>query len=84
MYRCVDLHVHSCDACQHYKQDQGHGQGAHPPGEDVFVPFEEISTDLTGPWSIDIAGQTLQIQALTSMESATTLAEVFHIEDRSL
>jgi hypothetical protein len=50
----------------------------------VSVPFEEIAADLIGPWSIHIADQTLQIQALTIVDTATTLAKVIHIEDRSL
>jgi hypothetical protein len=56
MHRRIDTHIHFCDACQHYK-DQGHGQGAHPPREAVSMPFEEIATNLIGPWSIDINGQ---------------------------
>jgi hypothetical protein len=45
--------------------------------------FEEMAANLIGPWSIDIAGQTLQIQALMIVDTATTLAEVIHIEDHS-
>jgi hypothetical protein len=78
----IDAHVHSCDACQRYK-DQGRGQGALPPRQDVSTPFEEIAADLIGPWSIDINGQTLQIQALTIADIATTLAEIVRIEDQS-
>jgi transposase InsO family protein len=82
MRRRIDAHVHSCDACQRFK-DQGRGQGALPPRNDTSIPFEEVAADLIGPWSIDINGQTLQIQALTIVDTATTLAEVIRIEDRS-
>jgi hypothetical protein len=47
------------------------------------VLFEEITADLIGPWSINIPCQTLQIQALTIVDTATTLAEVIRIKDRS-
>jgi hypothetical protein len=35
------------------------------------VPFEEIAANIIGPWSIDINGQFLQIQALTIMDTTT-------------
>jgi hypothetical protein len=76
----MDAHVHSCDACQRYK-DQGRGQGTLPPREDVSVSFKEIAANLIGPWSIEINGQFLQIQALTIVDTATTLSEVIRIED---
>jgi transposase InsO family protein len=71
-----------CDACQHYK-DQGHGQGALPPRDDISMPFEEIAADLIGPWSIDINGQILQIHSLTIVDTSTTLAEVIRIKNGS-
>jgi hypothetical protein len=86
MQRCIDAHVHSCDACQHYKDQgrgQGRGQGALPPQEDICMPFKEITAGLIGPWSIEIDGQFLQIQALTIVDTATTLSEVIWIEDQS-
>ena len=55
MQRHIDVQVHSCDECQRYK-DQGHGQGALPPRDDVSMPFEEVAANLIGPWSIDING----------------------------
>jgi hypothetical protein len=48
------------------------------------VPFEEIAANLIGPWSIEINGQFLQIQALrTIVDTATALSKVIRIEDRS-
>jgi hypothetical protein len=48
------------------------------------MSFKEIATDLISPWSIGINAQTLQIQALAIVDTATTLAEVVRIKDRSL
>jgi hypothetical protein len=48
------------------------------------MPFKEVAANLIGPWSININGQILQIQALTIVDTATTLAEVICIEDHSL
>jgi hypothetical protein len=74
--RCrVDNHVHSCDSCQRYK-DAGRGQGILPPREDTSVPFGEVTVNLVGPWSIDINAATLDVQALTIINIATTLSEV--------
>jgi hypothetical protein len=83
MQRRIDAYVHLCDTCQRYK-DQGHGQGALPPREDISMLFKEIAAGLIGPWSINIHGPTLQIQALIIIDTATTLKKVVWIEDRSL
>jgi hypothetical protein len=40
------------------------------------LPFEDIAADLIGLWSINIAAQPLQIQALMIIDTATTLTEV--------
>jgi hypothetical protein len=48
------------------------------------MPFKEVAANLIGPWSININGQILQIQALTIVDTATTLAKVICIKDRSL
>jgi hypothetical protein len=42
-----------------------------------------VAVDLVGPWSINIDGNTLNIQALTIINIATTLSEVICIEDKS-
>jgi hypothetical protein len=44
MRQPIDAYVHSCDACQHYK-DQGRGQGALPPRDDVSMPFKEVAAN---------------------------------------
>jgi transposase InsO family protein len=81
--RCrIDDYVHAWDSCQRCK-DAGRGQGELPPREDTSVPFEEVAVDLVGPWSIDINGATLNIQALTIIDIASTLSEVVRIEDKS-
>jgi transposase InsO family protein len=82
MCRRIDAYVHSCDTCQRYK-DAGQGQGELPPREDTSVPFEEVTVNLVGPWSINIEGNTLEIQALTIIDIATTLSEAVCIEDKS-
>jgi hypothetical protein len=81
--RCrIDAYVHSCNTCQRYKA-AGRGQGKLPPREGTSVPFKEVAVDLVGPWSINIDGNTLNIQALTIINIATTLSEVICIEDKS-
>jgi hypothetical protein len=51
--------------------------------EDTSVPFEEVAVNLVGPWSINIDGNMLDIQAFTIINIATTLSEVVRIEDKS-
>jgi transposase InsO family protein len=82
MRRRIDNYVHACNTCQQYK-GAGRGQGELLPQEDTSVPLEEVAINLVGPWSIDIQGNTLEIQALTIIDIATTLSEVVCIVDKS-
>lgn len=79
----VEGFVATCDACQRNK-NQGMRYGHLPPRNDVSIPWEEIAVDLIGPWSIDISLiGTLKLRALTAIDTATGLAELTRIDNRS-
>jgi transposase InsO family protein len=79
----VEELVSTCDSCQRNK-NIGPGYGHLPPRNDVSVPWEEIAIDLIGPWTIQIpyVGE-LQISALTAIDTATGLAELTRIDNKT-
>ncbi len=80
----VEELVSTSDLCQR-NRDIGPGYGHLPPHNDVSVPWEEITIDLIGPWAIEIPciGE-LSISALTAIDTATGLAELVCIDNKTL
>ena len=79
----VEELVTTCDSCQRNK-NMGPGYGHLPPRNDTSIPWEEIAIDLIGPWTIQIPyiGE-LSISALTAIDTATGLAELVRIDNKS-
>ena len=79
----VEKHVYSCESCQRNK-NQGRGYGHLPPRQDISIPWEEVAVDLIGPWQIIVEGVgQLRVQALTAIDTCTTLAELVRIENKT-
>ena len=79
----VEKFVLSCDSCQRNK-NLGQGYGHLPPRNDISTPWEEVAVDLIGPWEIEIPFVgTIRIAALTAIDTATGLAEINRINNRS-
>jgi transposase InsO family protein len=75
--------VSNCDDCDRNKE-MGAGYGHLPARVDTSNPWEEVAVDLIGPWSVEVPMQgEVQIQALTVIDTATTLAEIIRIENKS-
>ena len=72
-----------CDACQKYKVD-GRGFG-HLPARDVrTAPWEQVDTDLIGPWKVQTrTGRIYEFSALTSVDRVTGLAELIRIDNKT-
>ena len=68
--------IGTCNSCQRNK-NLSCPYGHLPPREDTAVPFEEVAVDLIRPWKVEITnGITVQIQAITAIDTATTLSEI--------
>ena len=73
----VEKHV--CPVCQKHKLD-GKGYGLLPHREVRSVPFEEVAVDLIGPWKIQVRGKPYEFNALTCIDTVTTLTELVRID----
>ena len=72
-----------CDACQNYKVD-GRGFG-HLLARDVrTAPWEQVDTDLIGPWKVQTrTGRVYDFSALTSIDRVTGLAELIRTDNKT-
>jgi hypothetical protein len=76
LHRLVDNH--KCNYCQRNKLD---GKGFLPEQEVCSILFEEC-TDLIGPWTIQFRGNPYQFEALTVIDTVTTLVKLIRIDDK--
>jgi len=74
--------VGSCDACQRYKA-AGQGYGELPPREAPLAPWTEVAVDLIGPWTVNVAGQEIEFNALTCIDPVTNLTELSRIDNKT-
>ena len=74
--------VSQCEICQRNKF-AGPGYGELPPRNDVAQPWEEVSVDLVGPWSVTIPMGEIVVHALTIIDVTTTLSEAIRIENKT-
>ncbi len=68
--------------CQKYKL-AGHGYGLLPKREVQIAPWEEVATDLIGPWKVKVNGRQVEINALTCIDMASNLAELIHVDNKT-
>ncbi len=79
----VEQLVLTCNVCQRNK-NLGQGYGHLPPQNNISTPWEEIAIDLIGPWEIDVPHMgMIRIAAFTAINTATGLAELIGISNRS-
>jgi Integrase zinc binding domain len=74
----IEEFVKSCDSCQRFKLP-GIARGELPPQDLTAQPWDEVSVDLIGPWTIKVHGVELQFLALTAVDTVTTIAEIICI-----
>ena len=41
----------------------------------ILLPFEEVHVNLIEPWRVNVAGQEIEVLALTCVEAITNLVE---------
>ena len=68
--------------CQRTKLP-GIGYGHLPPQNAILTPWFELAFDLIGPWQVTIGSWVLSFQALTCIDTGTSLAEVICINNTS-
>jgi hypothetical protein len=86
MYDTIRAHCHhpqlkqrieafNCDACHRHKL-LGAGYGELPPREAPLLPWDEVAVDLIDPWKVEVQGQEIEFNALTSIDPVTNLVEM--------
>ncbi|CAJ1929789.1 unnamed protein product, partial [Cylindrotheca closterium] len=71
-----------CDTCQQHKAvDRGHGHTA--PKEAPLIPWQQLTVDLIGPWTLMVAGQEIEFRALTIIDLVINLVEIVRIKDKT-
>jgi hypothetical protein len=53
------------------------------PKDLATQPWDEVSVDLIGPWTIKVHGIEVQFLALTAAEMVTILAEIISIDHKT-
>ena len=76
------IEAFNCDACQRHKL-LGAGYGELPPREAPLLPWDEVAVDLIGPWKVEVQGQEIEFNALTSIDPVTNLVEMIRINNKT-
>ena len=63
----------------------GPGYGLLPERDIGIVPWDEVTVDLIGLWTVKVRGKTTQeVFALTRIDTASNLVELVQIENKTL
>ena len=80
LYDRVSTFCAACRVCQVMKLP-GKGYGHHAPRQARLLPFEEIAVDSIGPWTIHLQNRDLVFNALTIIDTVSTLTELIRKQD---
>jgi len=78
----VEAALTKCSLCQQYKNVQK-GHGLLAPREAGLLPWSEVAVDLIGPWTLEVATQTVQFSALTIIDLVTNLVELVRLDNKT-
>jgi hypothetical protein len=76
-----DITLH-CDACQRQKL-QGPQYTHLPPREAALVPWEEVTLDLIGPWTIKLDNNSYSFYALTIIDPVTNFPDAVRLQNKT-
>ena len=71
-----------CQDCQRYKIP-GRGFGLLPEREVRIAPWEEVTLDLIGPWTIKVNGRQVEFNAVTCIDTASNLVKLIRINNET-
>ena len=73
---------YKCDDCVKHKL-AGRGYGLLPEREVTAMPFQDLATDLIGPWVVPVGNKVLEFNALTYIDMCKNLVELVCIKNKS-
>ena len=68
--------VKTCDEDCQFHKNKGLGYGHLPPREEGMVPFKQVAIDTIGPWSTNVNGQKITINAYSIIDTCSNLLEL--------
>ena len=71
-----------CQDCQRYKIP-GRGYILLPKQEVHVAPWEEVTIDLIGPWEVKVNDRTVELNALTRIDTASNLVKLIRIDNKT-
>lgn len=71
---------YKCDDCQRFKQ-LGPGYGHLPARIAPLLPWNEVSVDMIGPWTVPVGNDKYEVRALTCIDPVTNLVELIRVEN---
>jgi hypothetical protein len=71
-----------CKDCQKHKLE-GRGYGLLPKQEVLIAPWEEVASNLIGPWKVKVNGQQVEFNALTCIDTASNLVKLIRIDNKT-
>ena len=73
---------HCTDNCHQY-QNQGRGYGFLLPREANAAPWNKVTVDSIGPWTVTVNHVEVEFKALTCMDPVTNLTEAIRINNKT-
>ena len=61
----------------------GKGYGLLPEREMQIAPWEEVTIDLIGPWTVKVNNQKVEFNALACIDTASNLVELIRIGNKT-
>ncbi len=79
MYQINELKYKDCNK---YKL-AGCSHDLQPKQEVQIAPWEEVTSNLIGPWRVKVNGQQVEFHALTCIDKASNLVKLIHIDNET-
>ena len=70
-----------CEHCQRHKLS-GKRYGLLPEREMQIAPWEEVTINLIGPWTVKVNNQKVEFNLQTCIDTASNLVELIRIDNR--
>jgi hypothetical protein len=48
-----------------------------------IAPWEEVATNLIGPWKVKVNGQQVELNVLTCIDMASNLVELIRVDNKT-
>ena len=82
MQQKIENYIRGCEDCVKFKEPHVE-YGEVPPREAHYQPFYELAVDSIGPWKIQINGEEYVLNAISIIDTASTLVELSRVDNKT-